>query len=64
MLKITLTVQEKKDKSGNCTVKIKVPDKLDKASIPEKQCGAMVYNAIDLALQNMNKESEIKDYGK
>lgn len=64
MLKITLTVREKKDKSGNCTVNIKVPDKLDKASIPEKQCGAMVYNAIDLALQNMNKESEIENYGK
>ena len=64
MLKITLTVQEKKDKSANCSVKIKVPDKLDKASIPEKQCGAMVYNAIDLALQNMNKESEIENYGK
>ena len=64
MLKITLIVQEKKDKSGNCTVKIKVPDKLDKASIPEKQCGAMVYNTVDYALQNMNKESEIENYGK
>lgn len=58
MLKITLIVQEKKDKSGNCTVKIKIPDNLDKATMPEKQCGAMIYDKINYTLENLNEERE------
>ena len=58
MLKITLIIQEKKDKSGNCMVKIKVPEKFDKVTIPEKQCGAMIYDKINFVLENLNEERE------
>lgn len=58
MLKITLTIQEKKDKSGNCMVKIKVPDNLEKVTKPEKQCGAMIYDKINYVLENLNEERE------
>jgi len=57
MLKITLIVQEK-DKSGNCTVKIKVPKDLKGATIPEKQCGAMVYDKVNVVLENLSEERE------
>ena len=54
MLKITIQVQENKDKN-NCTVKMINPKDLSKASEPEKRACAMVINQIDKSL------NEIKD---
>ena len=54
MLKITIQVQENKDKS-KCTVKMINPKDLSKATENEKRACAMVINQITKALQ------EIKD---
>ena len=54
MLKITIQVQENKDKN-NCTVKMINPKDLSKARENEKKAGAMVINQITKALK------EIKD---
>ena len=52
MLKITIQVQENKDKS-NCTVKMINPKDLSKASDSEKNACAMVINQITKALQEI-----------
>lgn len=52
MLKITLTVEQKKN-SDDCTVKIEMPKKLDKASVSEKNISGVVYQTISKALQNL-----------
>ena len=54
MLKITIQVQENKDKS-KCTVKMINPKDLSKASEVEKGACAMVINQIEKSL------NEIKD---
>lgn len=54
MLKITIQVQENKDKN-NCTVKMINPKDLSKASESEKNACAMVINQIEKSL------NEIKD---
>lgn len=54
MLKITIQVQENKDKS-KCTVKMINPKDLSRASDAEKNACAMVINQITKAL------NEIKD---
>ena len=57
MLKITIQVQENKDKN-NCTVKMINPKDLSKASDAEKNACAMVINQIEKVLK------EIQDYSK
>lgn len=52
MLKITLKVQQKQD-SDDCTVTVEMPKSMDKASSPEKNITAVVYNAINEALKNL-----------
>ena len=52
MLKITIQVQDNKDKS-NCTVKMINPKDLSKASESEKNATAMVINQITKALQEI-----------
>ena len=52
MLKITIQEQENKDKN-NCTVKMKNPKYLSKASESEKNACAMVINQITKALQEI-----------
>ena len=52
MLKITIQVQENKDKN-NCTVKMINPKDLSKASESEKNVCAMVINQITKALQKL-----------
>lgn len=52
MLKITIQVQENKDKN-NCTVKMINPKDLSKASDSEKNACAMVINEITKALQKI-----------
>lgn len=52
MLKITIQVQESKDKS-KCTVKMINPKDLSKASESEKNACAMVINQITKALQEI-----------
>ena len=52
MLKITMQVQENKDKS-NCTVKMINPKDLSKASETEKKACAMVINQITKAMQEI-----------
>ena len=54
MLKITIQVQDNKDKS-NCTVKMINPKDLSKASEVEKRACAMVISQIEKSL------NEIKD---
>ena len=53
MLKITIQVQENKDKN-NCTVKMINPKDLSKASDNEKNTCAMVINEITNTLQSMS----------
>ena len=53
MLKITIQVQENKDKN-NCTVKMINPKDLSKASDAEKNACAMVINEITNTLQSMS----------
>ena len=53
MLKITIQVQENKDKS-KCTVKMINPKDLSKASDNEKTTCAMVINEITNTLQSMS----------
>ena len=53
MLKITIQVQENKDKN-NCTVKMINPKDLSKASDHEKITCAMVINEITNTLQSMS----------
>ena len=52
MLKITIQVQEDKDKN-NCTVKMINPKDLSKASKSEKNVCAIVINQITKALQEI-----------
>ena len=52
MLKITIQVQENKDKN-NCTVKMINPKDLSKASEVEKRACAMVINPIEKALKEI-----------
>ena len=52
MLKITIQVQENKDKN-NCTVKMINPKDLSKASESEKQACAMVINQIKRSLEEI-----------
>ena len=52
MLKITIQVQENKDKN-KCTVKMINPKDLSKASESEKNACAMVINQITKALQEI-----------
>ena len=52
MLKITIQVQENKDRN-NCTVKMINPKDLSKASDAEKNACAMVINQITKALQEI-----------
>ena len=52
MLKITIQVQENKEKN-NCTVKMINPKDLSKASENEKNACAMVINKITKALQEL-----------
>ena len=52
MLKITIKIQENKDKN-NCTVKMINPKDLSKASETEKNACAMVINQITKALQEI-----------
>ena len=52
MLKITIQIQENKDKS-KCTVKMINPKDLSKASDAEKNACAMVINQITKALQEI-----------
>lgn len=52
MLKITIQVQETKDKE-KCTVKMINPKNLSKASESEKNACAMVINQITKALQEI-----------
>lgn len=53
MYKITISVEDKDD--DNCTVKIDPPKEkqLEKASMTEKSTGAMIYNTITKALENL-----------
>ena len=53
MLKITIQIQENKDKN-NCTVKMINPRDLSKASDNEKTTCAMVINEITNTLQSMS----------
>ena len=52
MLKITIQVQDNKDKS-NCTVKMINPKDLSKTSESEKRACAMVINQITKALEEI-----------
>lgn len=52
MLKITISVQENKDKD-NCTVKVISPKDLSKATENEKKAGAMVLNQVEKALKEI-----------
>lgn len=52
MLKITIQVQENKDKN-KCTVKMINPKDLSKSSESEKNATAMVINQITKALQEI-----------
>lgn len=52
MLKITIQVQDNKDKES-CSVKLINPKDLSKASETEKNACAMVINEITKALKNM-----------
>lgn len=52
MLKITISVQENKDKD-NCTVKVINPKDLSKASDNEKRVGAVVINKISESLKEI-----------
>ena len=52
MLKITIQVQENKDKN-KCTVKMINPKDLSKASESEKNACAMVINQITKAMQEI-----------
>ena len=52
MLKITIQVQENKDKN-NCTVKMINPKDVSKATEGEKKACAMVINKIEKALKEM-----------
>ena len=54
MLKLTIQIVENKN-TDNCNVKVIVPKDFSKATDNEKNCGAMVYNQINKAL------NEIKD---
>ena len=54
MLKITIQVQENKDKS-KCTVKMINPKDLSKASESEKRAFAMVINQITKALEEIQE---------
>lgn len=53
MLKITISVQDKKD--GNSTVKIEMPKNIDKATDNEKSVTSMVYQAVTKALKDLEK---------
>lgn len=52
MLKITIQIQENKDKD-NCTVKLINQKDLSKASANEKKTGAMVLNQIEKSLKEL-----------
>ena len=52
MLKITISVQENKDKD-NCTVKVISPKDLSKATENEKKAGVMVLNQINNSLKEI-----------
>lgn len=54
MLKISLTVQQKKN-SEDCTVKIEMPKNMDKATDPEKSVGGAVYQKISNALKELQE---------
>lgn len=56
MLKITLTVQEKKDNTDDCTVKVEMPKNLDKATDSEKSVGGAVYQAVLKTLKELQQK--------
>lgn len=53
MLKITITVQDKKGDSDDCTVKIQMPKDIEKASKSEKNVGSTVYQVITRTLEDL-----------
>ena len=57
MLKITLTVQQKKN-SEDCTVKIEMPKNMDKATEPEKSVGSAVYQNVANALKELQENKQ------
>lgn len=54
MLKISLTVQQKKS-SEDCTVKIEMPKNMDKATDPEKSVGGAVYQKVVNTLKELQE---------
>lgn len=56
MLKITLTVQEKKDNTDDCSVKVEMPKNLDKATNSEKSVGGAVYQVVSKTLQELQQK--------
>ena len=55
MLKITITVQEKKDNTDDCTVKVEMPKNLDKATDSEKSVGGAIYQTVSKTLQELQE---------
>lgn len=53
MLKITITVQDKKGDNDDCIVKIQMPKDVEKASKSEKNVGSTVYQVITRTLEDL-----------
>ena len=56
MLKLTIEVKDKQD--GSCSVQLKTPKDLSKATETEKSTGAVVYNNIAHTLKVLEENKE------
>ena len=57
MLKITIEIKENKEKDA-CSVTLKNPKDLSKASEVEQKCGAMVKTNIEKALAELSAQNQ------
>lgn len=58
LIKLNIIITDKKDKDGNCNVKVEMPKNLDKASDNEKGVALGVYQIVSKALKNESENQK------
>lgn len=58
LIKLNIVITDKKDKDGNCNVKVEMSKNLDKASDNEKGVALGVYQIVSKALKNESENQK------
>ena len=58
MIKLNIIITDKKDKEGNCNVKVEMPKNLNKAKKKKKGVALGVYQIVSKALKNESENQK------